>query len=74
MDTNNLTNTTKATDNTEKIAADLLNAGPETTAEEQPPLPKKRATAKTSAATPKGTAAKKNACHKTKSRCQSICR
>lgn len=66
MDTNNLTNTTKATDNTEKIAADLLNAGPETTAEEQPPLPKKRATAKTSAATPKGTAAKKTPATKPK--------
>lgn len=59
MDTNNLTNTTKATDNTEKIASDLLNAGPETTAQEQPPLPAKKATAKSSAATPKGTAAKK---------------
>lgn len=59
MDTNNLTNTTKATDNTEKIASDLLNAGPDTMAEEQPPLPKKRATAKSSAATPKGTVAKK---------------
>jgi len=66
MDTNNLTNTTKATDNTEKIAADLLNAGPETTAEEQPLLPKKRATAKTSAATPKGTAAKKTPATKPK--------
>jgi len=66
MDTNNLTNTTKATDNTEKIAADLLNAGPETTAEEQPPLPKKRATAKTSAATPKGNAAKKTPATKPK--------
>jgi len=66
MDTNNLTNTTKAIDNTEKIAADLLNAGPETTAEEQPPLPKKRATAKTSAATPKGTAAKKTPATKPK--------
>jgi len=66
MDTNNLTNTTKATDNAEKIAADLLNAGPETTAEEQPPLPKKRATAKTSAATPKGTAAKKTPATKPK--------
>lgn len=59
MDTNNLTNTTKATDNTEKIASDLLNAGPETTAQEQPPLPAKKATAKSSAAAPKGTATKK---------------
>ncbi|WP_294288798.1 ferritin-like domain-containing protein [uncultured Chryseobacterium sp.] len=66
MDTNNLTNTTKANDNTEKIASDLLNAGPETTAEEQLPLPKKRATAKSSAATPKGTAAKKTPAAKPK--------
>ncbi len=66
MDTNNLTNTTKANDNTEKIASDLLNAGPETMAEEQPPLPKKRATAKSSAATPKGTAAKKTPAAKPK--------
>lgn len=66
MDTNNLTNTTKANDNTEKIATDLLNAGPETTGDEQAPLPKKRATAKTSAATPKGTVAKKAPAPKTK--------
>ncbi len=59
MDTNNLTNTTKANDNTEQIASDLLNAGPETTLEAQPPLPKKRATAKSAAATPKGSVAKK---------------
>lgn len=50
----------------EKIASDLLNAGPETTAEEQPPLPKKRATAKSSTATPKGTAAKKTTAAKPK--------
>jgi len=54
-----LTNTTKADDNTEKMVTDLLNAGPEP-GEEQPPLPKKRATAKTAAATPKGTVAKKS--------------
>ncbi|GEN77590.1 ferritin-like domain-containing protein [Chryseobacterium hagamense] len=66
MDTNNLTNTTKSTDNTEKIASDLLNAGPETMAQEQPPLPAKKATAKSSAATPKGTATKKTAAAKPK--------
>lgn len=65
MDTNNLTNTTKADDNTEKMVTDLLNAGPEP-GEEQPPLPKKRATAKTAAATPKGTVAKKSPAAKAK--------
>lgn len=54
-----MTNTTKADDNTEKMVTDLLNAGPEP-GEEQPPLPKKRATAKTATATPKGTVAKKS--------------
>jgi len=68
MDTNNLTNTTKAEDNTDKMVSDLLNAGPETTAEEQPPLPKRRTrtTAKTSAATPKGMTAKKSPAAKAK--------